>query len=362
MSVEQLIKMSNKYGADRDYVIAGGGNTSSKEEGILYVKASGQSLATITESGLVTMHMDKLLQMLDAGYTGESEVLEAMMAARTADNGRPSVEALLHALFTQKYVLHVHPAIVNGVTCSVQGGAAINRIFGERAVWLDETRPGYTLSITAKKAMDEFKAKTGKDCDLMFIQNHGVFFAAEDTESIDTLVAYVISAIKGCVAEEPDMRETKADEAYVTAITKLLEGTVRFGRPSSLVQYLAGQAAFEPLSSAYSPDHIVYYGCAPLFAPHSSDIEKQLELITAGIADYNAKYGAAPRIICVSNIGFFAVGKTEKAADISYYLFLDALKIAVYAKSFGGHRFMADDMIDFIRNWEVESYRANASK
>ena len=34
----------------------------------------------------------------------------------------PSVETLLHAIFPQKYVLHLHPALVNGLTCSRVGG------------------------------------------------------------------------------------------------------------------------------------------------------------------------------------------------------------------------------------------------
>lgn len=38
-------------------------------------------------------------------------------------------------------------------------------------------------------------------------------------------------------------------------------------------------------------------------------------------------------------------------------LFNDAVKIAVYSESFGGPLHMEDDLIDFIVNWEVESYR-----
>jgi hypothetical protein len=39
-------------------------------------------------------------------------------------------------------------------------------------------------------------------------------------------------------------------------------------------------------------------------------------------------------------------------------LFLDTLKVATFVESFGGPRFMDDDQIEFIRNWEVESYRS----
>ncbi|NLA92174.1 MAG: class II aldolase, partial [Spirochaetales bacterium] len=35
------------------------------------------------------------------------------------------------------------------------------------------------------------------------------------------------------------------------------------------------------------------------------------------------------------------------------------IKVATFVESFGGPRFMDNDQIDFIRNWEVESYRAS---
>ena len=38
MSLEKLVLMSNKYGSNPDYVLAGGGNTSFKDEEFLYVK------------------------------------------------------------------------------------------------------------------------------------------------------------------------------------------------------------------------------------------------------------------------------------------------------------------------------------
>ena len=47
--IKSLVGMSNKYGADAEFVLAGGGNTSYKTDDTLYIKGSGTSLATITE-------------------------------------------------------------------------------------------------------------------------------------------------------------------------------------------------------------------------------------------------------------------------------------------------------------------------
>ena len=47
MNLSTLVKMSNTYGSNPAYVLAGGGNTSVKDETTLYVKGSGTQLATI---------------------------------------------------------------------------------------------------------------------------------------------------------------------------------------------------------------------------------------------------------------------------------------------------------------------------
>ena len=49
--IQQLIEISQFYGRDNRFVIAGGGNTSYKNNEKIWVKASGSSLATITEAG-----------------------------------------------------------------------------------------------------------------------------------------------------------------------------------------------------------------------------------------------------------------------------------------------------------------------
>ena len=122
-ALEMLASMSNRYGSDADYVLAGGGNTSYKDDKYLYIKGSGTSLATIKPEEFVKLTRSKLDKMLTKKYPDdevkrEAEVLSDMMDARVkGENRRPSVETLLHNLFPQKYVLHVHPSMVNGLTC-----------------------------------------------------------------------------------------------------------------------------------------------------------------------------------------------------------------------------------------------------
>ena len=60
MLLDKLIEMSRRYGGNPDYVLAGGGNTSFKDGGVLYVKASGYALKEIDESGFAKMDRNAL--------------------------------------------------------------------------------------------------------------------------------------------------------------------------------------------------------------------------------------------------------------------------------------------------------------
>ena len=225
--MEHLVNYSRKYGSDPTYVCAGGGNTSMKEDGVLYVKGSGCQLGTIEPENFVKMDIDKLLSILNNVYPEQdSEREAAYMVDCTAaklpgeENKRPSVEALLHALFPQRYVLHLHPALVNGLTCGVDGEKVANELF-PNAIWVAACKPGYTLA----KSLD---GKINENVNTVLLQNHGVFFAGNSEEELDALV-----------------------EDMFKKLTSKLPGEL----PSELEDV--------DLSKPFTPDHIVYCGIGP---------------------------------------------------------------------------------------------------
>ena len=113
MELSTLVKMSNTYGSNPAYVLAGGGNTSVKDDTTLYVKGSGTQLATIKAEEFVKMDRARLNEIMKTEYPAddvkrESAYLADVMAAVTDEDKtkRPSVEALLHNLVC----LYVCPA------------------------------------------------------------------------------------------------------------------------------------------------------------------------------------------------------------------------------------------------------------
>ncbi len=358
-----LAKMSNKYGANPEYVLAGGGNTSFKSADRLWIKGSGTALATIKPEDFVVLERDLLAKMWTADYSAEeavreAEVLQDMMDARIkGETRRPSVETLLHDLFPQKYILHVHPAIVNGITCSVEGEAAMKRLFPD-AVWVDACKPGYILALECKKMMDAYKSETGKDCNLLFLQNHGIFFAADTTEELDILAEGTMKKIESAVSEAPDMNELEYDIEKVVSISPVLRALYGETQPA-IVKFTVNKEilAYDPKTMSLSPDHIVYAKAKQLSIPADADGDA----IKAAFDAFVAENGYKPKIVFAEGLGMFSIGLTMKEAVTAQTVMLDAIKVVAYARSFGGVSPMPEFLIEFILNWEVESYRSKVS-
>jgi len=369
MSLQILTAMSNKYGMDDAYVLAGGGNTSFKDNGVLYVKSSGTQLSTIKEEQFVQMDMAKLTAMLGKKYPVEDDAREAealadMFAARLPgeDAKRPSVEAILHALFPYKYVLHVHPALVNGLTCGKGGEKLCRELLGEKTVWMGLVKPGYILATVCKEAFAKKQAEIGEYPKTVILQNHGIFAAADTVEEIDAIMANVMAVLTAKVAKQPNFSPVEFDAARAATIMPALrmlyscEGKAAavFCANKQAVEFVSDKSKFASLIKPFTPDHIVYCKDEPLFVENDADIAGEFKA-------YCESKGYAPKIVGIKGLGFVALGSTKKEADIACELFIDAMKIAVYAESFGGILPLADDMTNFILTWEIEQYRSKAA-
>ena len=99
-------------------------------------------------------------------------------------------------------------------------------------------------------------------------------------------------------------------------------------------------AAAKDMLTPFNPDHVVYCGSGAEFI---DDVEK--------VGAINK------RMVFVRDAGLYTFGSTEKQAKNAMLLAEDALKIAVYSRSFGGPRHLPAELVEFIVHWEVESYR-----
>jgi NAD(P)-dependent dehydrogenase (short-subunit alcohol dehydrogenase family)/rhamnose utilization protein RhaD (predicted bifunctional aldolase and dehydrogenase) len=373
--LKELLAISHHYGSDPDFILAGGGNSSYKNAQHLYVKASGVSLTDIGQQGFVCLSRTKLAEIWERSYPEdpqkrEARVLRDLMAARQPgeENKRPSVETSLHDLFQAPYVMHSHPPLINALTCSKQGRQAVRRVLGEAILWIPTVNPGYILAAATRKAMADYRGKHGREPDVLLFQNHGLCVAGESYEDIRSKTNNLIRRIKRHIAELPDFGAADSDRERVFKLAPALRmllmedsSILSFHNSPAVAPFLKNKTAFAKLSTAITPDHIVYCNHEPLFIPRGSSLADQYQFIEKGVQQYRHQYGASPIIICVEKLGVFTWGKSKKNADIALSVFLDAVKVAMLSRSFGGLKPLPPEQVEFIRNWEVEAFRKRVS-
>jgi rhamnose utilization protein RhaD (predicted bifunctional aldolase and dehydrogenase) len=363
--IGELVELSRRYGGDPDWVLAGGGNSSWKDASTLLVKASGCPMAGIGPEGFCAMDRKKLGAMWTAAYPDdpqarEAEALASLMSARLpGEERRPSVETLMHALFPEAFVMHTHPAAVNGMTCAKGGREAFLRLFGKEAIWVPFVDPGYVLALAVRAAYEAFASERGFSPRIMFMQNHGLLVSGESAAEVAETSDRVMSAIAPLLGRKPELSAVDVDPGQVARAASCLAelaapgSALRFRADAQTLKLADSRDSFRAIGSAFTPDHIVYAGHEYLYAEEGG--------IAAAWNEYAERSGCAPKICCVRGLGAFSVGKNDRAARISLGLFVDSCKVAAYSENFGGPQHMRRENIDFIRNWEVERFRSSVS-
>lgn len=380
--IEDLIAISRKFGQDSRFVIAGGGNTSYKDENRLWVKASGHALATITEDGFAVLDRALLNEMGEKAYNEDTAIREEQVkndlsvACITKDR-RPSVETSLHNCMGFAFVVHLHPTLVNGLMCSVNAEAACKEIFPD-ALYIEYTDPGYTLFKKVYDRIKAYKAEKGKEPQVIFLQNHGIFVGGDTTAEIEGIYSEVLGKLEAKVAALPE-GDTAVSETVTDVVPAIRQMLSRSGRgfktlkvtKNALVDFFIdgcsvtstgsatdcpGKSGFDKIAKPFTPDIIVYCKSSYIFIEAESD-EEILKQAEEEIEAFVSGKGYTPKVLLIKGIGLIAVGDSSRNAQIITDVFTDVMKVAFFAQSFGGEHPMERAWIDFIDNWEVENYR-----
>ncbi|MBO7498830.1 MAG: SDR family NAD(P)-dependent oxidoreductase [Bacteroidaceae bacterium] len=386
--LESLIALSHKYGANPRCVIAGGGNTSFKNEERLWVKASGHTLATITEEGFAVMDRARLAPMGEKTYSTDASVREQQVkddlaAACLTPDRRPSVETSLHNCMSARFVVHLHPTLVNGLMCSCDARAACQRLFPD-ALYIEYTDPGYTLFKKVYDRMTAYKAAHEREPQVIFLQNHGVFVGSDTPEEVERIYEEIFERIQMEVSDrkltdyQMDKRtndspasglqsEHSSDSMeLVPAIRQIASRrgrglkTVRVTNSDLALHFASSPAAFAQVAVPFTPDIIVYCKSEYVYL-NADDADTLLRQAEERIEAYVARRGHTPKVLLVKGIGLIAIGDHAKEADTITTVFADAMLIARHAEAFGGTHGMEPAWVSFIDNWEVENYRRKVS-
>ncbi|NLZ59462.1 MAG: SDR family NAD(P)-dependent oxidoreductase [Lentisphaerae bacterium] len=356
--LREIAELSRFYGNNPDFVFLGGGNCSVKNADLLHIKPSGVALAKLQGKDLLTLRRDRLAEIFALPPELSCDEREAQVKKIMQDSmmpgqaGRPSVEAPLHQLIDYTFVMHLHPTLVNGMLCSQQARQSCQKLFPE-ALFLDYCDPGSSLAKQVDEALRQNPLSQGRQRQIIFLQNHGVFVAADSCAEIKDIYEHIFSRLKLAYQEAAICGEIaleEADPAFVQEIAPLLRQRLSKDSEQRALLHLLGKGS--AFAGPLTPDHIVY---AKSFA-YVGDGEP------ASLQAFEQKHSYAPKLLDISGKALFASAADLKEAQDIKTALLNARQIEALSQAFGGPRYLDAKQYRFIENWEAESYRRSVQQ
>lgn len=398
-ALDGLVYRSNLLGADRSVVNIFGGNTSVKIEetdhmgrtvDVLWVKGSGSDVATIKESGFAGLRLDEILPLMARDAMSDEEMVAYLSHTTFALNRpRQSIETLLHAFTPARHVDHTHPDAVISLACAAGGKELCRELWGERMVWVDYIRPGFTLSKWIGEGI-----RANSKADLVVMGKHGlVTWAAESRACYDQTIR-VIQEAEDFIVERRNGRKIFAGtdvqalpvderEDILAHILPLVRGLVSQEQPTVLcndsskpVLEFVGTTSASQLSQvgAACPDHLVHTKRQPLFVewqPHQG-LDALTDALIKGVANFIEAYHSyfercsskgdqlrdpAPRVILIPGIGMINTGATAAHADVSRQLYHRAIAVAGGSEVLSQFESLTEQEAFDIEYWPLELYK-----
>jgi NAD(P)-dependent dehydrogenase (short-subunit alcohol dehydrogenase family)/rhamnose utilization protein RhaD (predicted bifunctional aldolase and dehydrogenase) len=369
--IQELIEVSQFYGKKKDFVIAGGGNTSFKDENNIYIKASGSSLATIEESGFAQLDRKMLHLISEKTYSDdamerENQIKIDLLNSRVhPEKGqRPSVETSLHDLMAFRFVVHTHSTKVNGLMCSQDAEKRTSILFGDDVVFVPYVDPGYILFKEVQSRVNAYRDRTRVEPQIILLQNHGIFVAADSIGEIYKLYNKIIDKLDaaiGEIAEQVNLPIDPAAAKIIPAIRMMLSGnglkTLKVVSNSYYEKFLSSETEYQKIASPFIPDGIVYCNSSFLYAEYTGDADVLLKDLSAKIEEYIKTQPKTPKIIFIKGLGCILASDNALGVSTLEDVMNDTCLISLYTEKFGGQSPMTPVQVQFIDTWEVEQYR-----
>ena len=181
---QRFCQLSAEIGRNPLLVQGAGGNTSIKENSLLWVKASGTWLSEASEKKtMVAVDLTKLQQAMM--MNDEQVERPQYFKADSNEPLRPSIETVVHASLKHRVVLHVH--CVETISWAVLQNAEkflATPLGGLDWVFIPYRRPGLPLA-------REIQSKITNKTNVLILGNHGLVVAASSIEEAHKLLLEV---------------------------------------------------------------------------------------------------------------------------------------------------------------------------
>lgn len=187
--IQKLVMLAHQLGDPaRDLAILGEGNVSAlAPDGTFWIKASGSSLGTLTETDLSWVRLNDVIGLLEYDTLSEVEVEAALVAAQVnPEHKKPSVETFLHALCLSHegvtWVGHTHALAVNQILCSALGAEPFKQhifpdaivVCGRAPAVVPYADPGFGLAKAVHAELTRYRETYSTTPKLLLLESHGL--------------------------------------------------------------------------------------------------------------------------------------------------------------------------------------------
>ena len=320
VELDQLRKLSARVGADPLLVQAAGGNTSLKNDGVMWIKASGTWLKDAEARDIfVPLDHAAILEGLAQKDPACENCVAFVRTDLNATGLRPSIETTVHALMPQRVVVHVH--CVNTIAWAIRADGEqrlAERLKDFNWAFIPYARPGLQLA-------DAISARMRPGVDVLVLGNHGLVVAANTVAETEALLDRVVTAVN-----RPVRAASVVDHA---ALDRLCAGTDYAPAADQETHALATDrlALARGKDKVFYPDHVVFLGVGV-----ATDINSGAPLVAVPGAGVLIKTDAKPAIEPMGRC----------LADVMRRVQDDDPLVA-----------LTDDDIDRLVNWDAEKYR-----
>jgi rhamnose utilization protein RhaD (predicted bifunctional aldolase and dehydrogenase) len=244
-----LKKLSARVGADPLLVQAAGGNTSLKQDGVMWIKASGTWLRDADSKDIfVPVDHARLMVALKENDPACETCSDFVRTDLNETGLRPSIETTVHALMPQRVVVHIH--CVNTIAWAIRSNTEAllsEKLNGFNWAFIPYARPGLFLA-------DAITQRLRAGVDILVLGNHGLVVAAGTVLQAEVLLRQVVS-----ILQLPARQLAKPNQA---ALVDICQGTDYLPATYDETHALAtdGLALARSKDFVFYPDHVVFLG------------------------------------------------------------------------------------------------------
>ena len=244
---KDLKDLSFYLGSNLDWIQGAGGNTSVKEGGVLWVKASGFWLSDAKHKDMFTP-LDRAT-VLDKIVNKIEDLSSAIITDKKDTILKPSIESTLHALMPHRFVAHVHSVNVISYAVLKYGKKILSqKLKGIKWLWVPYVRPGLPLTMMLEKM-------NLADFDVAIFANHGLVIGGDSKEEVLKIFSKVERRLSRPVRSDFSKLDKVKLEGLVEAIGYRLpkhDLTHLLAKDRLSIEIIGKRALY--------PDHVIFLG------------------------------------------------------------------------------------------------------